>query len=185
MSDDIQWPTGFEMKDLVAYGNTGMVVLDRDTDTVIKTPHEASSEAIAIERQIYERLSRGTATRVFCVITGSSNPAFALSMPPSATIYIYIRSYLEDHPANEARKLRWATQISEALDFAHKCGVIHGDINAFNVLVDGRLDAKLSDFAGSSLDGTPLLVGVTASHLYPGPRTVSRGGHLRARFHDP
>lgn len=28
---------------------------------------------------------------------------------------------------------------------------------------------KLADFAGSSLDGSPLLVGVTASHEYPGP----------------
>lgn len=37
------------------------------------------------------------------------------------------------------------------------------------MLLDRRLDAKLADFAGSSLDGSPLLIGVTASHEYPGP----------------
>lgn len=37
------------------------------------------------------------------------------------------------------------------------------------MLLDRRLDAKLADFASSSLDGSPLLIGVTASHEYPGP----------------
>ncbi len=60
-------------------------------------------------------------------------------------------------------------QFLEALDFAHQCGVIHGDINGFNVLLDRRLNAKLADFAGSLLDGSPLLIGVTASYEYPGP----------------
>jgi serine/threonine protein kinase len=65
--------------------------------------------------------------------------------------------------------LRWAVQVAEALDFVHRCGVIHGDVNGFNVLLDRHLNAKLADFAGSSLDGSPLLIGVTASHEYPGP----------------
>ena len=36
-------------------------------------------------------------------------------------------------------------------------------------MLDVHLNAKLADFAGSSLDGSPLLVAVTASHRYPGP----------------
>ncbi len=37
------------------------------------------------------------------------------------------------------------------------------------MLLDRRLDAKLANFARSSLDGSPLLIGVTASHEYPSP----------------
>ncbi|KAF1913690.1 hypothetical protein BDU57DRAFT_456586 [Ampelomyces quisqualis] len=37
-----------------------------------------------------------------------------------------------------------------------------------NVLLDAHLNAKLADFAGSSLDGSPLLVVVTKSHRRPG-----------------
>ncbi|KAK3905293.1 kinase-like domain-containing protein, partial [Staphylotrichum tortipilum] len=80
-----------------------------------------------------------------------------------------VRAYLEKHSASdEPRRMRWAVQIAEALAFAHQCSVVHGDLNGFNVLLDRRLDAKLADFAGSSLEGLPLLICVTASHERPG-----------------
>ncbi len=66
-------------------------------------------------------------------------------------------------------------QIAEALGFVHRCGVVHGDLNGFNVLLDRRFDAKLADFAGSSLDGSPLLIAVTASHERPGDLLCPEG----------
>ena len=47
-------------------------------------------------------------------------------------------------------------------------GVIYGDLTSKNVFLDENLNAKLADYAGSSLDGSPLLVAVTASYRYPG-----------------
>lgn len=167
MSDDeIHFPTGFGMKDLVAYGNTGMVLLDSSTDTIIKTPHdEDRSESMSIEQQIYERFTEHSGHKGILIYHGQFESGIRLEYAPNGNL----RSYLESLPADEKRKIRWAVQIAEALDFAHQCGVIHGDVNGFNILLDGRLDAKLADFAGSSLDGSPLLIGVTASHEYPGP----------------
>ena len=47
MSDEIHFPSGFTMKDLIAYGNTGLVLLDRSTDTVVKaSPDEISLSPI-------------------------------------------------------------------------------------------------------------------------------------------
>lgn len=66
------------------------------------------------------------------------------------------------------QRLRWATQVAEAIEFIHGAGVIHGDLTCANIFLDGNLDAKLADFAGSSIDGCPLLIAVTASHEYPG-----------------
>lgn len=41
--------------------------------------------------------------------------------------------------------------------------------------MDEHLVAKLADFCGSSIDGSPLLVRVTASHRYPGPLLSVQG----------
>ena len=41
--------------------------------------------------------------------------------------------------------------------------------------MDGDLNAKLADFAGFLLDGSLLLVAVTASHQYPGPALSIKG----------
>jgi hypothetical protein len=41
--------------------------------------------------------------------------------------------------------------------------------------LDKDLNAKLADFAGSSLDGSELLIAVTASHKYPGPALLTQG----------
>lgn len=164
--DEIRFPTGFSMKDLVAYGHTGMVLLDSSTNTVIKTPHdEDRSEPMTIEQQIYERFTEHGGHKGILVYHGPFESGIRLEYAPNGNL----RSYLEDHAVDEKRKLLWAVQIAEALDFAHQCGVIHGDVTGANIFLDGRLDAKLADFAGSSLDGSPLLIGVTASHEYPGP----------------
>jgi serine/threonine protein kinase len=47
--------------------------------------------------------------------------------------------------------------------------VIHGDLTCANIFLDANLHAKVADFAGSSIDGSPLLVVVTESHEFPGP----------------
>ncbi|KAL2015856.1 hypothetical protein VTK56DRAFT_4689 [Thermocarpiscus australiensis] len=166
MSDEIHFPSGFTMKDLVAYGNTGLVLLDRSTDTAVKaSPDGERSDAIAVEQQIYERFVQRGGHKGILIYYGT----FEWGIRLEHASYGNIRSYLENHAADELRRIRWAVQVAEALDFTHQCGVIHGDVNGFNVLLDRRLDAKLADFAGSSLDGSPLLIGVTASHEYPGP----------------
>ncbi|KAL2181224.1 uncharacterized protein P884DRAFT_288474, partial [Thermothelomyces heterothallicus CBS 202.75] len=144
--DDIHFPTGFGMKDLVAHGNSGMVLLNRDTPTVIKTPHdEHTREAVARERQIY--------IGILCY-HGTLESGIRLEYASHGNV----GSYLDDHWANEKTKVRWAVQLAEALEFVHRCGVIHGDVNGFNVLPDKHLDVKQADFAGSSVDGSPLLI---------------------------
>jgi serine/threonine protein kinase len=165
MSDEIHFPSGFTM-DLIAYGDTGLVLLDTSTDTVVKaSPGGERSDAMAVEQHIYERFVQRGGHKGILIYHGTFEWGIRLEHASHGNI----RSYLENHPTDKLRRIRWTVQVAEALDFAHQCGIIHGDINGFNVLLDRRLDAKLADFAGSSLDGSPLLIGVTASHEYPGP----------------
>ncbi|KAL2175210.1 kinase-like domain-containing protein [Thermothelomyces heterothallicus CBS 202.75] len=178
MSDEIHFPIGFGLKDLVAWGNTGMILLDKSTtpNTVIKTPHDSdSSISITREQQIYERFHQRGGHKGILRYYGTFESAIRLEYTPRSNL----RSYLSKHAVDTSVKVRWAVQIAEALEFAHQSGVIHGDINGYNVFLNESLDAKLGDYAGSSLDGSPLLVSVTPSHRCP-RSTLSVEGDLFA-----
>lgn len=55
---------------------------------------------------------------------------------------------------------RWVDQICQALDFAHRAGVIHRDIKPANVLIQPSGDAMLADFGlARVVEGTSTLTG--------------------------
>jgi serine/threonine protein kinase len=69
---------------------------------------------------------------------------------------------LEYHPRNLRQALelgqsiytlKWVLQIAEGLDFIHKRGVIHHDLNPRNILISATENIVLCDFGGSSLNG--------------------------------
>lgn len=58
-------------------------------------------------------------------------------------------------PAEEAREL--LCQICEAVEYAHKCGVIHRDLKPGNVLIGPNGQAQVSDFGLARMVGTTYL----------------------------
>ena len=54
--------------------------------------------------------------------------------------------------------MRWSLQICKGLEHVHSCNVFQVDISPSNVLLDWEDNAKLSDFARSSIDGCEPLV---------------------------
>jgi hypothetical protein len=49
-------------------------------------------------------------------------------------------------PLSIEQTLRWAGQALEALDFAHRHGVVHRDVKPANLMLDGVGDIKVTDF---------------------------------------
>ncbi|KAH8726954.1 hypothetical protein GQ44DRAFT_612847, partial [Phaeosphaeriaceae sp. PMI808] len=45
--------------------------------------------------------------------------------------------------------------------------VLHGDISCCNLFLDGELNLKLGDFAGSSINGSPATICYSTTHELP------------------
>ncbi|KAF2206537.1 hypothetical protein CERZMDRAFT_25598, partial [Cercospora zeae-maydis SCOH1-5] len=54
-----------------------------------------------------------------------------------------------------AQRLQFAADAAEGLHLLHRAGVIHGDINSWNFLIDDDFRLRIIDFAGSTIDGEP------------------------------
>ncbi|KAK3299517.1 kinase-like domain-containing protein [Chaetomium fimeti] len=85
-----------------------------------------------------------------------------------------LRLRLGENAVSFEQRLRWAIQVAETIKFIHDAGVIHGDLTCANIFLDANLNARVADFAGSSIDGSPLLIVVTESHEFPGPLLSTR-----------
>ena len=93
----------------------------------------------------------------------------AMEYAPGGTLEHRI---LEDGALPPQKAVEVASQIAEALGFAHECGVIHRDIKPQNILLSALGDAKVTDFGlaraaySTSLSQTSLVLG-TASYMSP------------------
>ena len=93
----------------------------------------------------------------------------AMEYAPGGTLKDRI---LEYGPLPPYKAVEVASQIAEALGFAHERGVIHRDIKPQNILLSALGDAKVTDFGlaraaySTSLSQTSLVLG-TASYMSP------------------
>lgn len=175
--DDIQYPAGFGLADVVAWGSTGLVVLDEVTQTVIKTPFDDSSTPqVERERQIYARFTElGGHQGILLYHSDVDGHGIRLQYAPKHDL----QSFIKAQDVSLDVRLKWVTQVADALGFIHDAGIIHGDLTTANIFLDDGLDAKLADFAGSSIDSSRLLVAVTVSYENPG-RVLSVQGDIFA-----
>lgn len=173
-SDGTGRPSRFELGDIVSWGTTSLVVLDKSSNTVIKVPfrYYGGREECRMqsEREAYEKFAQRGAHSGLLSYHGVVGSGIRLEYAPNRDL----RSYRGRSGINIWRELRWILQVAEAIEFIHNAGVVHGNLTCENILLDAGLNAKVADFASSSstnrTDGfPPLAAAATESHRYPNP----------------
>jgi serine/threonine protein kinase len=59
-------------------------------------------------------------------------------------------------PVSSSQQLQSAADAAEGLSVVHSVGIVHGDINSFNFLIDDDFRLCIIEFAGSTVDGVPV-----------------------------
>ncbi|KAF2274065.1 kinase-like protein [Westerdykella ornata] len=139
------------------------MVFEVSESAVIKAPcgTDESRRDLAIECTIYERL--GSHPYIAKVLYKHKGMIVLerLQYPLRKRLWD-LRAAQQLPPTQDV--LRWASQIAEALQHVHSCGVFQVDIGPHNMLLDWAEDVKLSDFAGASVDGS-------APYVLPSPHS--------------
>jgi serine/threonine-protein kinase len=76
-----------------------------------------------------------------------------------------IEGLLRSGPMDSARAVRLVSQVAEALDAAHRVGLVHRDVKPSNVLVDANDFAYLIDFGIARVSGQ---AGLTSTGMFLG-----------------
>jgi serine/threonine protein kinase len=136
----------------------------------IPLPLENCKEQLAIERQIYERLGPNPYITKL-LYTHKGMVVLERLQYPLRRRLLDIREQKQLPVAQDV--VRWAWQTAQALQHIHSRGVKQVDIGPHNILLDWDENAKLSDFAGSSLDGSEPMVFPSAHSEHPDMPTTN------------
>lgn len=78
-----------------------------------------------------------------------------------------LESYLKKTDPDSYARYGFARQAVEAVAYIHEMEVIHSDLSARQFLVDKNRNLRLSDFCGSSLQGSEAIVMENTTHFLP------------------
>lgn len=161
-------PPGCSADNLLSWGSYGHVYLVEGGVEVIKAAKtRADRLAINIEKQIYERLGHhaGLLDYLGCqTYDHGTAHALRLGLAEKGSL----SKYLANERSTDANlRFVWVKQLANTLHYIHSKNVVHGDLCCNNIFLDKQLNTRLGDFAGSSIDGSELLVACPSSHEPP------------------
>ena len=139
-------------------------------------PHEEERDRtnMRIEAEVYQRLGPGCPYTPKMLAWDTDTCCLSLEYLEKGNLALYVRGrrppdYEEDPPEIEPQtRRRWTLQATRALQALHTVGVIHCGFAPRNFLIDDDLNLRISDFAGSSVDGAAYEVCAGTRFTAPG-----------------
>jgi serine/threonine-protein kinase len=123
-------------------------VLERRIAVKILTPELTRDprlrERFISEARVQARLSHPHIAQIQDFVEEDGRFAILMEWIPGGTVADAIDRASGPMPIE--RTLKWAGQALEALDYAHRHGVIHRDVKPSNLMLDGSGDIKVADF---------------------------------------
>ncbi|QDS70785.1 hypothetical protein FKW77_004214 [Venturia effusa] len=137
----------------IAGGTTGLIKLHAGHTYVEKAPYPDSKDARSSLRDLrreysaYQRLPLHA--RLLRLHPDSKPERLLLPYLRNGCLHDFLRAT----PVSSAQRLQFAADAAEGLSLLHCAGIVHGDINSWNFLVDDDFRLCIIDFAGSTIDG--------------------------------
>ena len=169
----------YRLEELIASG--GMAQVWRGTDEVLRRkvavkvlhPHLAADHSFVLrfrqEAVAAARLAHPGIVAIYDTCSEDGTEAIVMELVPGQTL----RERLDDPtPIDPWQAAGLAAQVAEALDAAHRAGLVHRDVKPANVLLAGDGRIKVADFgiakavAEADLTQPGLMVG-TAKYVAP------------------
>ncbi len=169
----------YRLEELVASG--GMAQVWRGTDEILRRqvavkllhPHLAADGSFVTrfrqEAVAAARLAHPGIVAIYDTCSEAGTEAIVMELVPGRTL----RERIDDQaPIDPWQAAGLAAQVAEALDAAHRAGLVHRDIKPANVLLAGDGRVKVADFGiakaaeGADLTQPGLMVG-TAKYVAP------------------
>ncbi len=161
-------------------GAQGVVYLAHDPklerDVAVKTLRSRVSlrgkgESLLEEARTAARLNHPNIVRVFDVGSVDAAPFVVYEFVPGVSLREVLAG---SERLDTGRVVGIVGQILDALDYAHRRGVVHRDIKPANILLDEAGVARLADFGIAGLLGEPADGGLRGTAGYMPPEQIDR-----------
>jgi len=163
----------YRVLDRLGSGGMGVVYRAEDLrlgrEVALKTlPPEVAKDPQMVERLVREARSASSLNHPnICTIhevdEADGHHFITMELLQGQTL----RERIAEGPIPSKELIRIGIQVADALDAAHKKGIVHRDIKPANVFLTGRGEAKVLDFGLAKTDGQkhsmPTALGVTAA----------------------